>query len=586
MNYAHLCYVYIRQYKGIKDIEIIIDPRYNCSFNKEESSLSIIHSDRIPEKFWGMGIHSVAVIVGDNGVGKSSTIEFILKAIVEGANENVIDGILVYERGGSILVYGKDLKTIPSNVQRLKSPEKICCLYYCGHFQPYESIHNLRSSELAGSYNISDGYLLIKDVQSYSNTDSHFLNQSIASHLNQYQAKNNYRICMMLSNERLNNVISPYFQPRFIIITENKSGAFGLNNNPFLSRSDSKIPRPKQTHRVLKQRVLANHIYNNFLNQAYQLGTLHNNEYIDVLQNWLSFMNDDSPVLNQFEEFTKTKELDLELRERLLSIDYALKQLDELADFKDNIVNGFYYLNVSQDYEKVKELCSILERSGYLVAQLYDISYAQSLSTETILSSGEQKLMDLFSRLYFAIQKDAEKFSNLDAPALLILDEAEIAFHPEWQRKYISLVISFLHEMLVQAGVKFQILISTHSPILLSDIPKNCITFLQKDANGVARNVHPDDEGTFAANVFEQYRNSFFMSNGLIGAFAQKKIREIEDDIENRNDVKNLPGRIKMIGDEQIRNYLTMKLAEIDRSLAVALLEEQIQQIKNGSPWN
>ena len=136
MNYAHLCYVYIRQYKGIKDIEIIIDPRYNCSFNKEESSLSIIHSDRIPEKFWGMGIHSVAVIVGDNGVGKSSAIEFILKAIVEGANGNVIDGILVYERGGSILVYGKDLKTIPSNVQRLKSPEKICCLYYCGHFQP------------------------------------------------------------------------------------------------------------------------------------------------------------------------------------------------------------------------------------------------------------------------------------------------------------------------------------------------------------------------------------------------------------------------------------------------------------------
>ena len=76
------------------------------------------------------------------------------------------------------------------------------------------------------------------------------------------------------------------------------------------------------------------------------------------------------------------------------------------------------------------------------------------------------------------------------------------------------------------------------------------------------------------------------MENGLIGAFAQDKIKKIVEDIENKKDLKNLPERIKMIGDVQIRNYLTMKFAELDKKSAVSLLEDQIEQIKNGSLWN
>ncbi len=576
-NSAHLCYVYIHEYKCNRDIELNIDSRYSSHFDKDTGTLSIKNIDNFPENFWGRGIHSVAAIVGDNGVGKSTALEFILTAIVDGANANEVNGILVYEKGEELYVYGKDVKSISGNAKRLKKPEKLLCLYYNGQFQPYESMHNLRNAELAGSYNISDSYLLIKDVQNYSNTEGHFLNQSIYSHLAQFKAKNNFRICLMLANKHLYEKIAHFFKLKYILFCENQSGIYALKYGIQRSYSGLTKPEPRLTHHDIKQRALAGHIYNNFLNLSCNIGVA-DERFLNALTIWQKSMVDDKPVLSQFKDYIQCLVSEQDIKSALLKVYCALEKLDNLAEFKDNIQNGYYYLDVAKDYEKIMDLCNILEKSGYLVAQFFDMVYAQSLTSDTILSSGENNLLNLFSRLYFAIQKDTEKFANLNSPALLILDEAEIAFHPEWQRRYLQLIISFLQEMMVRPGLKFQILISTHSPILLSDIPECCVNFLHKGNDGVVRNLHFPEYGSFAANVFEQYRTSFFMKDGLVGAFAAEKIKSLLEKIHNGEIDKEIVKTVMLVGDERIRNYLLSEMSKNNNDYLESFYQSQLNE--------
>lgn len=278
------------------------------------------------------------------------------------------------------------------------------------------------------------------------------------------------------------------------------------------------------------------------------------------MRQWLDFFTGERSVLEQFEEFIRTQVADFSLIRRLTGLHEALTKLDLIAQYQPQITGvGYYFLEIAQNHDKITELVDMMESSGYITAQYFDIYYAQDLYSDTVLSSGEQKLLDLFSRLYAAIQKDREKFSNLQSPALLILDEAEHAFHPEWQRKYIHLLLSFLKGMMVVPGLKFQVLLTTHSPILLSDIPSDCITFLKKE-NDTTKNVIPENRGTFAANVFELYRNSFFLNEGMIGKFAAEKLNGIENRIReggslDRDNYLNLLKEINLIGDYRIKDY-------------------------------
>ena len=131
----------------------------------------------------------------------------------------------------------------------------------------------------------------------------------------------------------------------------------------------------------------------------------------------------------------------------------------------------------------------------------------------------------------------------------------------------------------------FQIIISTHSPILLSDIPKCCTNYLKRN-NGITLKVNDDKVGeTFAANVFNLYRMSFFMEDGLVGEFARKKIKELEKRID-KGETKGVIDEINMIGDIGIREYLLEKYYKEhpdDKSLnedIIRYYENRIAQLK------
>jgi predicted ATP-binding protein involved in virulence len=119
-------------------------------------------------------------------------------------------------------------------------------------------------------------------------------------------------------------------------------------------------------------------------------------------------------------------------------------------------------------------------------------------------------------------------FSYLIIKINLILDEIELYFHPEYQRKFISELLKAISRQSLEKIEAINILFSTHSPFILSDLPKSNILMLTEDnANKQSVPGYPD-KNTFGANIHELLSESFFLSNS-IGDFSKSKIDEILD---------------------------------------------------------
>jgi len=161
---------------------------------------------------------------------------------------------------------------------------------------------------------------------------------------------------------------------------------------------------------------------------------------------------------------------------------------------------------------------SILDLKNYVnktnIFHLYFL-INDSFETEVHFSSGELALMFYFRSL-----------ENIKENEILLIDECELYLHPNWQKKFLFYLIQFFKK-------KIQIILTTHSPFLLSDIPKQNIIFLDKDENGNCKVLKHDKvmnkKQTFGANIHTLLSDSFFMEDGLMGEFAKSKINEIKE---------------------------------------------------------
>lgn len=193
------------------------------------------------------------------------------------------------------------------------------------------------------------------------------------------------------------------------------------------------------------------------------------------------------------------------------------------------------------------------------------ISTVDFLSFSCGLSSGETLLLNQYGKLMHLFRKDNYGYflpadTNSIVPAknaVIMLDEAEVAFHPEWQRRYFNAFLNFINQNIAKRGTHVQIIIATHSPIILSDIPKQNTVFLKCD-NETKRTTCIESEETFASNIFSLYNNAFFMDESEVGAFAEEKLCKIVKAIhslfeEPRNvsdtDHKKVRNQIALIGD-------------------------------------
>lgn len=153
----------------------------------------------------------------------------------------------------------------------------------------------------------------------------------------------------------------------------------------------------------------------------------------------------------------------------------------------------------------------------------------------TLLSSGEkQQIFGTNSILYHLINLNSTFENNFEYkyPFInLILDEIELYAHPEMQRKYINELLNGVSKLRIPNIEAINILFVTHSPFILSDIPKQNILFLKTEVrkrNGKKTQLSvpqsSENKNSFGANITDLLADSFFINGGLIGDFAKEKI--------------------------------------------------------------
>lgn len=202
------------------------------------------------------------------------------------------------------------------------------------------------------------------------------------------------------------------------------------------------------------------------------------------------------------------------------------------------------------------------------------------------MSSGERQFLFYISTILYHLKNlDSvvdDKESVQYEYANIILEEVELYFHPEYQKQFISKLIAYLEQASFENIKFYNVIIVTHSPFILSDIPEDNIMFLKK---GKQEN-DKIDLITFGANIHELLRHGFFM-NGTMGDYAKKKIEDVisflekiknNQPIENRDlKIKEHKAIIDLIGEPVIKNHLTQYWYEV---FGEPSYEELLEKVK------
>ncbi len=265
------------------------------------------------------------------------------------------------------------------------------------------------------------------------------------------------------------------------------------------------------------------------------------------------------------------------LIETLLSYIPESKKIDNWTEFDVDFIQA---LEIIKAYENF--LLAFKDKFAY------DKKVLMSFRPSKNLSSGEKGLYDLFSvlndlnyRIEKNIHKDYGIFNKREKVSnnlLILLDEADLGFHPEWKKKYVNIIQQVIPFIFKNKNI--QIIITTHDPLTLSDFPNNNIVYLFKN-NQKTEVLDYDSKKrptkTFGANISDLLADSFFVDNGLIGDFAKIKIEETIKWINKNSDAKN---RDKDLFFKEIK-YHKQIISIIDESIVKIKLSEMISELED-----
>lgn len=175
------------------------------------------------------------------------------------------------------------------------------------------------------------------------------------------------------------------------------------------------------------------------------------------------------------------------------------------------------------------------------------------------LSSGEkQRYFSVGAIIYHLLNIDSIGSGKVHYQAVnLMLEEIELYFHPEWQRSFTCHLMEMIGQLTFKQIRSINVLYVTHSPYILSDIPKTNVLFLK---NGEAD--YSMQENTFGSNINGLLKNGFFLPSLPMGEFANQKINHLFALLHSGdfspNELETIRQEIQLVGEPVIRQQLMM----------------------------
>ncbi|UFH32683.1 hypothetical protein LNP04_02915 [Chryseobacterium sp. C-71] len=285
-----------------------------------------------------------------------------------------------------------------------------------------------------------------------------------------------------------------------------------------------------------------------------------------------------------FLKYLYLDEADLyEKNTELMNIEVLYKKIDEPFQ---KLMEPYKYLDEAKTIE-IEHKFSIKES----LPSIFKVNYyfennPHSKNNFDNFSSGEkQKIFSIHSVIYHlrnlkSVKADHERGERENDKKLIyynnvniIFDEIELYAHPDFQRKFINDLLKALNSV-KQLNQNLNLLFITHSPFILSDIPKQNVLFLEVE-NGKSKPSSYKGDNTFGENVHQMLTDGFFITDTK-GAFVTSKINEFlklykntiklnetEKPIDFEKEIKKYEKLINLIGEDYVRNILKNHLEEL-----------------------
>ncbi|WP_312072274.1 AAA family ATPase [Anaerotignum propionicum] len=629
-----LIYIWINNSKNgfIKGQGFNISGRDEFEFDEEKKLLTSRKKDEYIENFWeNPNILGLTAIVGENGAGKSTLLSEIMEYSIIVPHELHGDAnsraevyqrktekkIVVYEEGG-FLYYdhnlGYEIQTMPVLPQMRIDAIKECSKIYVSNSMNNSVYASIYQGENVLDYSLTDSTITeqarviinknrIPDYiyPSEQNDDSRYYDDPETHRVEEKFIKrarelNNAVKIDANAYKNLNSLIRLYF------LVKSKCKEYAGKKYGYVTlkhKTEKDIFGQKKFEELLDTKE----------DLWYSIAKLKRKSSFSVFNELTLFFIYEYSYYYQQESIDEIEEISIE---QVIKIrDFIKEHLHRKIEdsLQENMTTDEYFINAANDLILFNDLMdkNHIINSGWDKA---DMAYYEALQVNLKgndkffqrlftfldnglpsiflryltfefegLSSGEEALLNLYSRIFWIFNSQKCKKESL-----ILIDEIDLYMHPKWQRELITYIVRDIPN-LVGKDNEMQIVISTHSPIILSDLPRQNVIFLSsKDGH-----CHVDDlnnhKKTFGNNIHTLFLDSFFLNNlGTMGLFSENKINRILSKLKGHKQLldenQSIFKTINCIGDELIRR----RLLEIYEKKIVTYSEKS--QVKNEHDLN
>lgn len=565
-----LLFMYVDNYCGFVSESFNFDIKRRFRFDRRKNAICPCPEkiEGFPDNFFGEKISALTLLIGGNGAGKTTLIRLMIKWLCElasGKNPQergafVIrvgnhNKLIAFQNGtswGINIAEGADLETVGcKEVQPML--RDISLAYYTDTMSDLELDELLTETQL--KY-LTDYSLLTRLSESLGCAD-YFQNQKEAMRRSQFV----FQMELLLKSGQASSFPIHFMKFSSVQIGTSKclDHLKRLGNDevsdliPILTDLGKAFAPedngPKMFIRCLLWGFLAGIISSIlqwemqlFGNQQSHLVRFFREAFTECIR---MVNNDSSDIYNSINDFFENlvpyvttppgsyfeKKFNMfwepQLKEVALQYIALLKEAEKRYDSQNTPFNWkyrstndriVYYIDLKVlPIEQWKRFWMLYKKIHYIVADYhFDWQYA---------SSGEKNLANFGVPLYGTIGDDSLKKKH---HLWLFLDEPDNTLHPRQKREFIN----HIYEEYNKSSNRYdncQLWISTHSPIMLSDVTRQVAILICKENNRKTQKQLA--RSPFAQQIYTLFDDAFFMGNGIIGAFAEEKISALYEEL-------------------------------------------------------
>lgn len=537
----------IKQYDELFKNQIFnFSDEYKVSFDFETNELKIDKNPDYIENFYGESIYNISPIVGINGVGKSTILNLIgYYHRAEDQNKDINQFFCIYlDTNGKFYLFGKNFDLSSIIIKELAT-NKLDTSGYSGTPKNDNLIYLMNEDRRpSGNY----GGSLLLDVHLAESSRWYILNGIFEAYEELYSrglVSSSYKFSFGVSKYGIPEEYLNDWEDREFFLCLVLKVIVNVCNEFKYCLSDKEIERY-----FIEGKYLS--LFDKIKKEIEE-----KKDFIDSLVNFLNY-------LEQFIHKYKIKEYSDSMKSRIVELGYGEKNFDNRIEFER------LYL----DYEELEK--KALDLKYYGLRAIVEFYYN--------MSTGEVNILKVMSYVKWL------QLNSSQGTCQLVVDELESGMHLEWSRSLINFLVNYINEIDKMGGMKFQLIFTTHSPYMLSDIKPGNVIMLEKNQE-MGYSEGKVLQNTFAKNIQEIMKENLI--DNIYGDFALAKIDSMlgilnGEEVQEGNE-EELLKEIHLISEPILRNkllemydkkYNTSEFSVEKQLLKLDLTDEQRQTVR------